>query len=139
VLQAVSSSHFKGFKEDYMECMTSFVTVASTRGLEFLRKVSTLPQPLDPATLLKFQAVGVSLTVMPGTPRDQSAIGRRGDGCVVPGMVDRELLLINKLLYKHKDALLEQILANGDAHEADKLRETLEALGPPSELKVRWV
>jgi hypothetical protein len=136
VLQAVASSHFTGFQEDYMECMTSFVTVASTRGLDFLKRIATLPQPLDELTLAKFHSVGIILPVMPGPPRDHSVLGRRRDGCVVPGMVDRELLLINKLLHKHKDALLEHLQAAGDVTIAAKLKATLEAIGPPSDLRV---
>ena len=130
ILQAAAlASRFKGFKEEYMQPYNSLVCVAGERGLEFMKKVSSLPGHLDELTLGHFASLGITLRVPEGRSKDLSALGRNQNGTVVNGLQDRDLTALLELLRSTREELLKVLAETGDRIVENKVREALQALG----------
>eukprot|EP00055_Hartaetosiga_balthica_P004559 m.12105 g.12105 ORF g.12105 m.12105 type:complete len:1216 (-) comp3955_c0_seq1:647-4294(-) len=135
VLQAAANPHrFTGFKEEYMQSMGAFVNLASTRGLEFLNRVSQPPAQLDQLTISAFSSMGIHIRCVVGKPSDGSTLGKRRDGCIVDSVEGTDLEALYKLVHKYIDPIRESLSEQQNTYVLDKFNNVLEEIGDPDDI-----
>ncbi|EGD80216.1 hypothetical protein PTSG_10895 [Salpingoeca rosetta] len=92
--------------------------------------LSAVPPVVDETTLRAFSSFGINLRSAAGEPRDLSTLGRKRDGRVVPGVYEKELKVLLKVLMNHKQHIVESLALSDDKDTADKLSSLLDDLGP---------